>query len=174
MDLFGTLVKGFNRQDYDPVIARMAETFDIPCQDFWDSGAETYPARGLGHYDPFEANLTDMCIRAVQEASIAQVELAASYHYEFMTDAITLEAKVIEKLEGLKIRGLPLGLISDCAPDVPFLSGKLPLARLIDESVFTCEGESRSRPKPYTAPPVDDSRSSLTSVSTLATEAARS
>ena len=30
-DLFGTLVKGFNRQDYDPVIARMAETFDIPC-----------------------------------------------------------------------------------------------------------------------------------------------
>jgi len=65
LDLFGTLVKGFNRQDYDPVIARMAETFDIPCQDFWDSGAETYPARSLGHYDHFEANLTDMCIRAV-------------------------------------------------------------------------------------------------------------
>ena len=115
-----------------------------------------------------------MCIRAGQEAGIAQVELAAHYHYEFMTDAIILEAKVIEALEGLKIRGLPLGLISDCAPDVPFLWGQLPLARLIDESVFTCEGESRSRPNPYTAPPVDDSRSSLTSVSTLATEAARS
>ena len=162
--LFGTLVKGFNCQDYDPVIARMAGAFDILFQDFWDSVAETYPARSLGHYDSFEGNLIDMCTRAGQEASIAQAELAARYHYEFMTDA----------LEGLKIRGLPLGLISDCAPDVPFVWGQLPLARLIDESVFTCEGESRSRPKPYTAPPVDDSRYSLTSVSALATEAARS
>ena len=162
--LFGTLVKGFNRQDYDPVIARMVGIFYIPFQDFWDSVAETYPARSLGHYDSFEGNLIDMCIRAGQEASIAQVELAARYHYEFMTDA----------LEGPKIRDLPLGLIRDCATDVPFLWGKLPLARLIDESVFTCEGESTSRPKPYTAPPVGDSRGSLTSVSTLATEAARS
>ena len=152
-DLFGTLVKGFNRQDYDPVIARMAETFDIPCQDFWDSGAETYPARSLGHYDHFEANLTDMCIRAVQEASIAQVELAASYHYEFMTDAITAEAKVIEALEGLKIKSLPLGLFSDCGPGVPFLWRQLPLARLIDESVFTCEEGVKKPAEAIYAPP---------------------
>ena len=65
-DLFGTLVKGFNRQDYDPVIARMAEAFDILCQDVWDSVAEMYPARSLGHYDSLEANLTDMCVRAGQ------------------------------------------------------------------------------------------------------------
>ena len=64
--LFGTLVKGFNRQDYDPVIARMAEAFDILCQDVWDSVAEMYPARSLGHYDSLEANLTDMCVRAGQ------------------------------------------------------------------------------------------------------------
>ena len=29
--------------------------------------------------------------------------------------------KVSEALEGLKLRSLPLGLIRDCGPDVPFL-----------------------------------------------------
>ena len=162
--LFGTLVKGFNRQDYDPVIARMVGIFYIPFQDFWDSVAETYPARSLGHYDSFEGNLIDMCIRAGQEASIAQVELAARYHYEFMTDA----------LEGPKIRDLPLGLIRDCATDVPFLWGKLPLARLIDESVFTCKEGLKKSAEAINRIAVDDPRSSLMSVSRLATEAGRS
>ena len=79
-----------------------------------------------------------------------------------------------EALEGLKLRSLPLGLIRDCGPDVPFVWWQLPLARLIDESVFTCKEGLKKSAEAINRTAVDDPKSSLMSVSRLATEAGRS
>ena len=138
-DLFGTLIKGFTRRDYDQVNARMAEAVGVPFPEFWQLVGETYRGKCLGHYSSFEDNIQDICSRFGLEMDAGQITQAARYHYEFMADALVPEQEVLEALGMLKVRGLKCGLISDCGPEVPLLWGESPLARLIDVPVFSCE-----------------------------------
>jgi len=138
-DLFGTLVRSFTRQEYDQVNAKMAAVVGVPFAEFWLLVGETYRSKCLGHYASFEDNIRDICSRFGLEADASQITQAATYHYEFMADALVPEQEVLEALRMLKVRGLEYGLISDCGPEVPLLWGGSPLARLIDIPVFSCE-----------------------------------
>ena len=144
-DLFGTLIKGFTRRDYDQVNASMAEAVGVPFPEFWQLVGDTYRGKCLGHYASFEDNVRDICSRFGLEVDAGQITQAARYHYEFMADALVPEQEVLEALRMLKVRGLEYGLISDCGPEVPLLWGESPLARLIDVPVFSCE-ERVSKP----------------------------
>ena len=68
-----------------------------------------------------------------------QITQAATFHYEFIANAIVPGPEVQEALDNLKQTGFRLGLISDCGPSVPLLFPKSPLARYIDVPVFSCE-----------------------------------
>jgi putative hydrolase of the HAD superfamily len=138
-DLFGTLVRGFARQEYDQVNALMAAAVGIPFSDFWDLVAETGHGWYSGQYSSKEVRLQDICRRWDVRADTAQIARAAGYHYEFMAAALIPEPEVLEALGALKSRGLRLGLITNCGPCVPLVWSRSPLARLIDEPVFSCE-----------------------------------
>ena len=138
-DLFGTLVNGFTRQEYDQVNARMAAAVRVPYPEFWQLMGETYRDFCLGRYSAYEDLISDVCSRTDVHANKAQITQAASFHYEFIAAAIVPEPEVLETLDRLKKRGFRLGLISDCAPPVPLLYPQSPLARFIDVPVFSCE-----------------------------------
>ncbi len=144
-DLFGTLVRSFTRQEYDQVDAQMAKAISVPYPEFWRLMGETFHDRSLGHYGSMEENIQDICCRLGVEADTTQITQAAKYHYEFMSHAIVPEQEVLEALSMLKTRGLQLGLISNCGPDVPLIWEQSPLAQLIDIAVFSCE-EHVSKP----------------------------
>ena len=138
-DLFGTLVRSFTRQEYDQVDAKMAKAISVPYPEFWRLMGETFHDRSLGRYGSMEENIQDICCRLGVEADTTQITQAAKYHYEFMSHAIVPEQEVLEALSMLKTRGLQLGLISNCGPDVPLIWEQSPLAQLIDIAVFSCE-----------------------------------
>ncbi len=138
-DLFGTLVKGFTRQEYDQVNARMAAAVRVPYAEFWQLMGDTYCDVCLGHYSAYEDLIHDVCCRAGVHANKAQITQAASIHYEFIAAAIVPEPEVLESLGRLKNKELRLGLISDCGPPVPLLFPQSPLTSFIDVPVFSCE-----------------------------------
>ena len=138
-DLFGTLVNGFTRQEYDQVNARMAATVRVPYAEFWELMGETYRDFCLGRYSAYEDLISDVCSRTGVHANKAQITQAAAFHYEFIAAAIVPEPEVLETLDRLKERELRLGLISDCGPSVPMLFSQSPLASFIDVPVFSCE-----------------------------------
>lgn len=56
-----------------------------------------------------------------------------------MADTLVPQQKAYGALSKLKTRGLRLGLITNCGPDVPMLLDRSPFAQLIDVPVFSCE-----------------------------------
>ena len=138
-DLFGTLVRGFTRQEYDRVNAQMAAAVRVPYAEFWRLMGETYQDSCLGRYSSFKDIVSDVCGRAGVQANMTDIGQAARFHYEFTADAIVPEPEVLEALNRLKQREMRLGLISDCGPSVPLLFPQSPLARFIDVPVFSCE-----------------------------------
>lgn len=138
-DLFGTLVNGFTRQDYDQVNAQMAAAVRVPYTEFWRLMGETYRDSCLGRYNTYEDLVADVCARAGVQTHLTQITQAAAFHFEFIAKAIVPDPEVLETLDTLKKRGPRLGLISDCAPAVPLLFPKSPLSRFIDVPVFSCE-----------------------------------
>ncbi len=138
-DLFGTLVNGFTRQDYDQVNAQMAAAVRVPYTEFWRLMGETYRDSCLGRYNTYEDLVADVCARAGVQAHLTRIAQATAFHFEFIAKAIVPEPEVLETLDIRKKSGLRLGLISDCAPAVPMLFPKSPLSRLIDVPVFSCE-----------------------------------
>ena len=138
-DLFGTLVNSFTRREYDQVNAQMAAAVSVPYPEFWQLMGETYHDSCLGRYTSYEDLVSDVCCRAGVQANQTQITQAATFHYEFIANAIVPEPEVLQALDKLKQTGYRLGLISDCGPSVPLLFPKSPLARFIDVPVFSCE-----------------------------------
>lgn len=138
-DLFGTLVSSFTRRKYDQVNALMAAAVSVPYAEFWRLMGETYQDTCLGRYSSYEDLVLDVCSRAGVHANPTQITQAATFHYEFIANALLPEPEVLEALDSLKQRGYRLGLISDCGPSVPLLFPQSPLARFIDAPVFSCD-----------------------------------
>jgi len=138
-DLFGTLVNSFTRREYDQVNAQMAAAVSVPYPEFWQLMGETYQDSCLGRYTSYEDLVSDVCCRAGVQANQTQITQAATFHYEFIANAIVPEPDVLQALDKLKKTGHRLGLISDCGPSVPYLFPQSPLARYIDVPVFSCE-----------------------------------
>ena len=138
-DLFGTLVNSFTRREYDQVNAQMAAAVSVPYPEFWQLMGETYQDGCLGHYNSYEDLVSDVCCRSGVHANLTQITQAATFHYEFIANAIVPDPEVLEALDNLKKTGYRLGLISDCDPSVPLLFLQSPLARFIDVPVFSCE-----------------------------------
>ena len=138
-DLFGTLVNGFTRQEYDRINAHMAAAVSVPYGEFWRFMDDTLHDSCIGRYSSFEDLISDICSRADVQADTTDIAQAADFHYEFIVNAIVPEPEVLEALDRLKKRGFRLGLISDCAPPVPLLFPQSPLASFIDVPVFSCE-----------------------------------
>jgi putative hydrolase of the HAD superfamily len=67
----------------------------------------------------------------------ADVDKLCDLRLDYMRQALTPRAEVIETLRELRGRDLRLGLISACSGDVPAVWAETPLAALIDVTVFS-------------------------------------
>src|SRR6185312_12619606 len=81
-----------------------------------------------------------------------QVEQLAQLHCDYVAQVLVPDTDVLETLDTLKRRGLRLGLISNCGPDVPRLWAASPLSPWIDQALFSCQaGMRKPDPRIYAA-----------------------
>jgi putative hydrolase of the HAD superfamily len=151
-DLFGTLVDDFSAQGHEQVISEMAALLQVSRADFaplWND--ETYLMRATGVFANAAANIRYICEALLHiQVSAERIAEAAQVRLDFTRRTLVPRPDTIPTLEQLKTWGYPLGLVSDCASEVPLLWSTTPFARLIDVPIFSCAvGLKKPQPQIY-------------------------
>jgi putative hydrolase of the HAD superfamily len=151
--LFGTLVGNFSVAAYNPILMQMAATLSTPFDALYEQMGRAYRDRETGQFASVEESFAWVCHSlSLTAVTPAQVEQFAQLHYEYVAGVLVPDPGVPETLGTLRGRGLRLGLISNCGPDVPRLWNASPLAPLIDAVLFSCEaGLKKPDPRIYAA-----------------------
>src|SRR5438093_9159066 len=106
----------------------MADALHVPRARFTSLWSEdTYPLRSSGVFTSIEENLAYICHALESEIDEQRIRKAAQTRYEFTRLALQPKEDVLETLALLKQKGHKIGLISNCAPDVPLLWKTTPL-----------------------------------------------
>jgi putative hydrolase of the HAD superfamily len=150
-DLFGTLIPTFSSVEHDSVLENMASVLSIGSDRFaYLFDYEMRSDRELGIYPSIEDNIQVACKRLGVNPGPKEIEKAASYRYTFMEAALRPRTDALLTLKRIKSKGYPIGLISDCSPEVPLLWSETPFVQIIDKSIFSCEvGMKKPDPKIY-------------------------
>ena len=137
-DLFGTLVPSFSEREYREILRKMALILSAPPQDFWTLWAETFSESILGAIPGIEAKIAQIGYKMGIEFPIVQIREAGDMMSAYSASCMLPRPEAVEVLSQLKLKGLKLGLISDCSSDAPELWKKTALAPLVDVAVFSC------------------------------------
>jgi putative hydrolase of the HAD superfamily len=147
-DLFGTLVPSWRGATSDGVVAEMALLLGAERERFthlWN--AATWHERATGVFDSTEANVVHICDVMGIVAPQERVRAAAEIRHAFTRESLTPRPGAEATLRMLRDRGHTLGLLSDCAPDVPLLWEGTAFSGLIEYPVFSC-GVGARKPDP--------------------------
>jgi len=140
-DLFGTLVPEFPRSEFYEMVghaARVLGTDEAAFRAAWDATARD---RQLGRYDGGMAENARVIAEMLGGPSPSDEQLAEALapRADMYRRWFVPRPGALETVEGLRERGVPLGLISMCAPDTPALWRASPFAGLFDVEVFSSE-----------------------------------
>ncbi len=135
-DLFGTLVSGF-WEGHDDHLREVADTLGLSREDFIQAWTDTCGERLVGNIPTIADNLriiTELLgLRPDQE----RIARAVRIREDFVRSRLVPRPDAPAVLEELKARGLSLGLMSDCSPEVPQLWADLPISGYFDSVVFS-------------------------------------
>jgi putative hydrolase of the HAD superfamily len=139
-DLYGTLVPEFPHEDFYASIDHMALVLGADVAAFRDGWNGTVEQRQTGAFATLDENVLAICAAlGLAQPSTADVTAALSRRAEMYERWFHPRVGAIETLTELRARGLPLGLISMCAPDTPPMWHASPFAGLVDVEVFSSE-----------------------------------
>ena len=131
-DLFGTLVPKWDARLGDRVKAAMAKRLGLPVPDFLNAWTQTFWDRELGRSSIEESlqRIADLLSCRVDSSAIQE---ARTYWDELIKKSLhPRDPADIASLRAIRQKGLKIGVISNCGPEVPSLFGGSPLAELID------------------------------------------
>jgi putative hydrolase of the HAD superfamily len=148
-DLFGTLVPEFPRSGFEEMIHGAARVLGADEGAFMEGWYETAHPRQTGGYEGGIAEnvrviLDGMGMPAPSDAALAD---ALRPRDEMYRRWFVPRTGALETVEALRERGIPLGLISMCAPDTPAIWRASPFAGRFDVEVFSSEVGLR-KPEP--------------------------
>lgn len=139
-DLFGTLVAPFRRAEHQVAIADCAAQLGIAtadCQRFW---VESFAQRIRGGFGRVADNFAWIACQTGQHPLAPERLGAAEARYmRFTSESLTPVAGAVELLLRLRSRGLQIGLVTNCAPDVPQSWAGSAFADLVDVCAFSCQ-----------------------------------
>ena len=140
-DLFGTLVPEFPRGEFTEMVRRAARTLSLDEDDFLQGWYDTAVERQTGGY----LGGIDENVRAIvssmgaSQPSSHLLVAALAPRDEMYRRWFVPRPGALETVSALRARGVPLGLISMCAPDTPGIWRASPFAGLFDVEVFSSE-----------------------------------
>jgi len=137
-DLFGTLVPPFPMDAHREAIGACARHLGIDeaaCHREW---GETYGARSRGGFASIAENLGVVAQNTGSTASPESLSEAEAIYHRFTRASLMPAAGAIETLQWLRAAGFRLGLVTNCAIDVPLLWPESPLSEYFSCCAFSC------------------------------------
>ncbi|SDS43147.1 Haloacid dehalogenase superfamily, subfamily IA, variant 2 with 3rd motif like haloacid dehalogenase/haloacid dehalogenase superfamily, subfamily IA, variant 3 with third motif having DD or ED [Microlunatus soli] len=146
-DLFGTLVPVFGRPAHQDALREVAVILDIPYDDVERLWSRTYRRRVTGGFGSVADNLRWICDHLGTVVGDRSIDAAAGRYAEFTRRSVTPSAEVVAALREISE---PIGLLTNCAPDVPDQLSRTPLAEVIDAAIFSGrDGVAKPDPEAY-------------------------
>lgn len=135
-DFFGTLTRSIRRGPQHAAIARTLGCDPEAVRHILD---RTFHSRARGTFGSAEATLRWVTEQAGGRPGRSQLAAAVPARVHAIRADTTLRADAVSALRGLKLRGFGTGLISDCTHELPAFLPGLPVAPLLDTTVFSVE-----------------------------------
>lgn len=148
-DLFGTLVPAFRRHEHTVAMHACAVELGVAedaCHQAW---VDSFPARIQGDFDSVADNFRWIAARQGVAVGDDAVTAATERYLEFTRSGLVPFTGVAAALATLRRQGLLLGLVTNCAPDVPTVLPATPLGPLFDAAVYSCR-DRMVKPDPRT------------------------
>ncbi|MFC2014740.1 HAD family hydrolase [Chloroflexota bacterium] len=149
-DLFGTLINNIPSPINESMLVEMASILTVSGKESIRLWSDTYDQRSTGIFQNAEESIRYICKELGVSPPSTQVELAVRLRNEFIERMITPRPDSLEVLSYLKSASYKSGLITDCSAETVICWEKLPIANLIDVSVFSCSvGLKKPDPRIY-------------------------
>jgi len=146
-DFFGTLTPSTPSQVWDDHAARSAAPLGIPAATWRAALNASFAERATGSLGDLAATLRTLARRSNVDPSEESLAAACAARTAAQRELFTLRADAASTLTELRARGLRLGVLSDCTAELAETWPRLPLAKLVDARVLSCE-EGRRKPDP--------------------------
>jgi putative hydrolase of the HAD superfamily len=149
-DFFGTLVPSYTVNAYQQNLSAMAEELSIPSDFFIEKWLGTFRERAIGKIPDVHSNIDTICNEFGVSPRTEQVETAIEIRLGYAKENIRPKKGAINILAQIKSLGVKLGLITDCAFELPELWDKTEFAPCFDVALFSCmEGIKKPDPAIY-------------------------
>lgn len=138
-DLFGTLVPEFSRDEFFGHVRAMGRELMVDQDAFQVAWEATAFERQTGVYPTIEANIRAFCDDHGWTVDDAAMVRALAIRDELYRVRFHPRDGAVETLSELKARGVPIALVSMCAPDTPEHWHASAMAPFVDVTVFSSE-----------------------------------
>ena len=133
-DFFGTLTRAVHRGPQHAAIARSLGADPDAVTGVLD---RTFRARARGRYGSAEATLRWVIEQAGGRPREAQVKAGVPARINALRADTRLRADAVSVLAALRRRGLATAVVSDCTHELPAFLPQLPVAPLLDASIYS-------------------------------------
>jgi putative hydrolase of the HAD superfamily len=149
-DLFGTLVAPFRRAEHIAAIATCSEALGIADEDCHRLWVASFPKRIRGDFGSVAENFEWICGECGAAAGAGELAHAERIYDDFTLGGLVPATGAIELLRWLREHGVAIGLVTNCAPDIPRLWERSAFAQWFDHCSFSCQvGSVKPEPAIY-------------------------
>jgi putative hydrolase of the HAD superfamily len=138
-DLYGTLVHEFPAGEFHEAIRAMGEALGLDPEAFEEGWDATAIGRQTGEFLDVEENVRTICLSFGVVPDDEVLADALAIRWALYETYFHPRVGALETVASVAERGLPMALVSMCAPDTPDLWRDGPMARLMQVEVFSCE-----------------------------------
>jgi putative hydrolase of the HAD superfamily len=152
-DYYGTLTVSASAAVRRSGVGRVADALGVPADLLFDSISSTFTERATGRRGDMMATMSWLAERCGHRPSGVQLRAACSVRTEIERGyASTVRPDAVTTLRFLRQNRLRLGVVSDCTHELPDFWTSLPVAPLIDATVFSVVvGERKPHPSLYSS-----------------------
>lgn len=137
-DYFGTLTVSASADARRSGVTRVAGALGVPADVLFDTISSTFTERATGSCGDMVATMAWLADRCGYRPSASQLEAACRERMEVERGyASMVRDDTVTTLGFLRRRGLRVGVVSDCTHELPEFWETLPVAPLVDATVFS-------------------------------------
>jgi putative hydrolase of the HAD superfamily len=136
-DLFGTLVAPFRRAEHIESIRVCSEALGISNADCHRLWVGSFPERVRGGFGSVRDNFEWIVREAGGQVDRNRLDDATLLYERFTLDGLTPVDGALDLLEWLRARDMKIGLVTNCAPDVPLVWERSAFAPFFDHCSFS-------------------------------------
>jgi len=148
-DLGGTLSRSAPWEEYRNAACKMAAVCSIPEEKFVELWFSESSGLGLGLYPRYQDYIRHICKTLNINVAESLIETAGEIPITITKQYVIVPREgALELLSYLKSNDYKIGLISDCAPDLPQIWNETLFAPYFDVTVFSClAGMNKADPR---------------------------